>query len=240
MYGKIQWRRTLVATIAVAALISIALSAPLVAHFIRDQTHLHASQPHPLPVSDKDQRSIIQLLLADKSRLFVQPVDERGKLLPMPEFGSFVLLASSVVICDPNAQERTAKSKCSDRPSFFSITALEYDAEVPSKLRLELVAANSKAVRIPNPMMADVIYSSRTDLDEILIDRGWEAFRTIFPRAAGYVAYSRAVHSSDGQYALIYEERSCHGACFSGGDLHYLVRDGNTWRLIKSAGIWVS
>jgi len=241
MHGKVQWRKVLAASLTAATVISIALFAPVVVHTIRDHAQRRANQPHPNPVTDEEQRRIVGALLIEKRRFFVQPLGADGKLLPMPELGPMVLLDTSVVICNPNAPDKTDYPECSGRPSFFSIAAMEYDGEIPRKLRLELVEANRKAVQIPNPNMATVIYRPRTDVESLVMgDDGWESFGTEFPGAAGYVEYSRAVQSSDGQYALIYESRYCHGACFSGGDLHYFVRSGNTWRLIKSAGIWVS
>jgi hypothetical protein len=152
-----------------------------------------------------------------------------------------VFLDTSVVICDPNAPDKNVDPECSGGPSYFSITAMEYDAEIPRKLRLELVAANRRAARIPNPKMATVIYRSRTDVEALLRGGdGWEPFSTMFSGAVGYIEFSRAVQSDDGHHALIYEARYCHGVCFSGGDLHYVVRAGNTWHLVKSVGVWVS
>src|SRR5687767_513307 len=111
-----------------------------------------------------------------------------------------VLLDTSVVICDPNARDKTAYPECSGRPSFIPITAMEYDAEVPRKLRLELVAANRKAVQVPDPKMAKVIYRPRTDVEALVrSEGGWESFSAMFPGAAGYVEYSRAVQTSDGR-----------------------------------------
>jgi hypothetical protein len=241
MRERVQWPRVLAASITAAAIISIALFAPIVVHAIHEHTQRRESQPKPIPVTDEQQQSIIETLLAERRRFFVQPLDVDGKLLPMPELGPMVLLDTSVVICDPNAPDETAHPECSEPPSFFSITAMEYDSEIPRKLRLELVAANRKAVHVPDPKMAKVIYRSRTDVESLLRgEGGWESFSTMFSGAAGYVEYTRAVQSSDGRYALIYEARYCHGLCFSAGDLHYFVRNGSTWRLVKSAGIWVS
>ena len=178
--------------------------------------------------------------MLESGRFFVQPLDAEGKLLPMPEPGPLVLLDTSVVICSPNAPDKSDYPACSGRPSFFSVTAMEYDVAIPRKLRLELVEANRKAVGIPDPGMAKVIYRPRTDVEVLIEDDGWDSFSTKFPGAVGYIEFSRAVRSDDGRYALIYEARHCHGACFSGGNLHYFVRVGNTWRLAGSAGVWVS
>jgi hypothetical protein len=241
MLGNIQWRRVLAASITAAALISITLLAPIVVHAIQEHAQRRANQPNPNSASNAEQRSIVQALLLESKRFFVQPLDADGKLLPMPEPGSMVLLDTSAVICDPNAPDKNAYPECSGPPSFFSVAAMDYDAEIPRKLRLELVAANRKSVPIPDPKMPKVVYRSRADIEGLVrSDGGWESFHTIFPGASGYIEFSRAVTSADGRYALIYEARYCHGVCFSGGDLHYFVRTGNTWRLIRSAGIWVS
>ncbi|MDX1529482.1 MAG: hypothetical protein R3337_12705 [Gammaproteobacteria bacterium] len=54
-----------------------------------------------------------------------------------------------------------------------------------------------------------------------------------------YMRVTRAVLSNDGRRAIIYMEFVCGSLC-GAGFLHELEREGDTWTLKKSRGLWTS
>jgi hypothetical protein len=218
----------------------VIVAGPIAAQLLHERAQRRASEPRPIVVTDREQQDIVRRLLAERSRFYVRPIDEKGRLLPEVEPGQMVLLETSVVLCDPASPERKPSPECHTPPSFFSIAAVEYDADIPRKLRIELVHANFGSSQMPDPGLPDVILRPRAPIQALVLSDVWQSFFRAYPGADGYIEFTRAVRSEDGQHALIYEQRFCHGACFSGGDLHYFIWSDSGWRLIATAGVWVS
>jgi hypothetical protein len=241
MDERLQWRKVGVASLIATAIISTALCVPLVTHAIHDRAEASASEPHPIIATDAEQRNIIATLLSERRHFFVRPLDSNGNLLPMPEVGALVLIDSSLVVCDSEERDQVQPKECPGPSLFPEIAAVDYESGIPRRLRLELIAASRTSGLVPNPELSKVIYGTRADA-EVLFNKGprWEVFGAKFPGAVGYIEYSRAVLSADGQHALIYQARYCHGLCFSAGDLDYLERSGRTWRVLRSETVWIS
>lgn len=218
----------------------VIVTAPIAAQLLHERAQRRASEPRPIVVTDREQQDIVRQLLVERSRFYVRPIEENGRRLPEVEPGQVVLLDTSVVLCDPTSAERKPSPQCREPPSSFSITAVEYDTDIPRKLRIELVHANLGSSRMPDPGLPDVILRRRAPIQALVLSDVWQSFFRTYPGADGYIEFTRAVRSEDGQHALIYEQRFCHGACFSGGDLHYFLRSDRGWRRIATVGVWIS
>lgn len=240
MRRRVQWRVVMLMSAAAICVAGVIVAGPIAAQLLHERAQRRASEPRPIVVTDREQRDIVRQLLAERSRFYVRPIGAKGRLLPEVEPGQIVLLDTSVVLCDSTSPKRKPSPQCREPPSFFSIAAVEYDADIPRKLRIELVHANFGSSQMPDPGLRDVILRPRAPIQALVLSDGWKSFFRSYPRADGYIEFTRAVRSEDGQHALIYEQRWCHGACFSGGDLHYFVRSDGGWRRIATAGVWIS
>lgn len=87
--------------------------------------------------------------------------------------------------------------------------------------------------RFISPKVIDAVFS-RSGPD------GWPEFRRQH-KAAGFVAYSQVLATSDGLDALVYVEASCGGLCGE-GVYHWLhrARPGSPWSIMKSITSWIA
>lgn len=218
---KLRMHRIAIFSAAIATLVAIGIATPVAIREYRMYCRERAEQPSPDPASAHDQREILRVVLGER----------RGLLLPPGDDMLVMLLNRTTPICEG----------CPTPPSIDSISSSYLDNEIPRKLRLELIKANgppAKAVpRLDLPWVIDSPYASIGDA--LQATGGWSVFHDRKPTSAGFIAPSRAVISSDGQHALVYVGHFA-GDLAGRGFLHLLVREGGTWRVQKSVGIWVS
>lgn len=218
---KLRMYRIAIVSAAVAALVAIGILTPVAIRESRIYAADRAKQPSPNTARAHDQREILRAILGGK----------HGLLLPPNDAVSVMLLNRTALICDG----------CPTPPSVDSISSSDLDNEIPSKLRLDLIEANgTPAVAVPRvdlPWVADSPYSSIGGA--LQATGGWAGLHDRHPDSAGFIAASRAVISSDGQHALVYVGHFADDLA-GRGFLHLLVREGGTWRVQKSVGIWLS
>jgi len=240
MRKRVQWRVVVWMSAIATCTAGLIVAGPIATQFLHYREQRRASEPRPNVVTDREQRDIVRQLLADRSHYYVRPIDGNGRLLPAVEPRQMVLLESSVVLCDPTSPERRPSPQCHEPPSFYSITAVQHDAYMPRKLRIELVYANLDSRPIPDPGMPDIILRPSAPIKALVLSDGWRSFNREYPQADGYIEFTRAVRSDNGQHALVYEQRWCFGACFSGGNVHYFIKSDSGWRRVETASIWIS
>jgi hypothetical protein len=223
-----QWRRIAALSFSLAGLILVVLVIPLAIRAVQEHKQRIAAQPAPFPANEAEQGEIVRAVLTEGA----------GLLMPPNERRTVILLNTTVAFC--GLVSSATNKKCAALPSADSIAEIDLDNDIPRKLRLELIAANSSPVRVPDPQHPLAIYSSYSSIQEALKGpNSWDRFYATFPESAGLVEVSQAVLSQDKQYALIYVGNYAHGLA-GRGFLHYLIRTGDTWRIRKSVGVWIS
>jgi hypothetical protein len=241
MHSKLRWRFVLVGSVAIAVLISAALLTPIIGYQLQQAKERRDAEPHPVSATDSQQRAIILAILQENTY--------EGIPLPPPAPGekprtryvhSIVLLNTSATFCGNEAARREKDKSCASPPVNDSITSIDFDTQIPRKLREELLLANRTSQNIPNPDSARVIFMSRGSVSQVFAPPdGWASFYKSFPHSGGFLEASRAVLSHDRTHALIYIAHRCDGVC-GDGILHYLVLTGDTWHTEASVLLWSS
>lgn len=241
MPSKLQQNRILILSALMAAIVAIGMSTPKVLKMLNDKEQERITRPSPRLASDLQQIELLQTLL--------KTYKYEGRPLPPPEPGDkprternvpIVLLDSTISFCADESTVAGKTAPCQGDSHAELLLIPEINAQIPLKLRQELVLANEKSVKVTNPKMANVLFESRESVEKLFTSGGWwNDFYAKFPGTAGTLSVSQAVISQDGTYALIYADNHCDGTCGT-GTLHYFKRTDETWKLIASVGLWIS
>lgn len=241
MRAKPKLHRVVVGSVAVAALASMVLAAPLVRHAMSLAEEREAALLRPIAATDEEMVALTRALFRDLEFASIPlPPPEPGEPLAPPQASRTVLLDTSVAFCDIVTKAPEIEPTCGSPLLEEAIGSFAFDAQVPRRLRQELILANRESVAIPDAGIPNVIRVSRARLDRSFDGGdGWPGFYSAFPRSSGSAALSRAVLSQDGSHALLYASHRCGGAC-GAGYLHYFARGNGSWRIVDSVMVWDS
>ncbi|GAL87390.1 hypothetical protein JCM21142_41374 [Sporocytophaga myxococcoides] len=70
-------------------------------------------------------------------------------------------------------------------------------------------------------------------------NNGWDAFHKKYPKSNGIIQFSRIGFNVDKNQAIV-EVSRYYASLGASGHLIYLVRENNSWRIIKTINTWVS
>lgn len=69
--------------------------------------------------------------------------------------------------------------------------------------------------------------------------KDWDVIHATYPNIFGYLIFSRIGFNSEMNQALVYTAQYCGFTCGL-GNLIFLVKEGDTWRIEKDVNLWVS
>lgn len=225
---------------SLSILLSLLVAAGLLARpftaAIKSELQRRADIPAPIAATGSEQVAIMQAVIA--------AYQFRGSPPPPPLPGQepvakvkrdILLLDRSPILCPPPEPTSASRAECGDSIDVLSIGAADLDAQLPRKLRLELLLANKAAVALADPKLPGVRFARSSEVEQVLRDGFWDGFYSRYPDTAGMLRVSIAVVSEDRSKALIYFEHVCGGLCGT-GDLYLLDRTQTGWR---QAGSWM-
>lgn len=110
---------------------------------------------------------------------------------------------------------------------------------LPPALVADYLAANDT----PQPLDANfdltLPYTFINEPDRQQYVNDWPAFSAAYPDAEGYLTFSAAGFSPDGNQALVYMSFLCGPLC-GAGDLYLLTKESGSWQVQKTIGLWMS
>ena len=119
------------------------------------------------------------------------------------------------------------------------LLAPEFDSVAPRKLRQELILANQTPSRLQLTGIPNTRVVRSNDLQKIFANGWWPDFYRRYPDTAGFAEISKPILTEDRSQALVFLSHHCDGLCGS-GTIHFLVRSGSSWRVVKSELVWIS
>lgn len=115
----------------------------------------------------------------------------------------------------------------------------EIDKTASHAWRQQLIAANSTSRPQPDLVGPLLRTWSVAEYLKVIDAEWWDGFYARHPGTSGFTQVSWAVLSDDGTKALVYVDHRCGGTCGT-SMLHVMVRDGDRWRIDRSAMYWIS
>lgn len=212
----------------------MAMTTPLLEHWLRDQRERQAATPHPIVADANDTRAIATVVLEGLHFEGVPP--------PPPEPGEPAVPARRrALVVDDQSIGFRSDTEDSRRDSMASefLTGPMLDAFTSRKFREELIQANRVRHALDLSGIPDLIPTLTADLESVLARDGWSAFYETWPDSTGLVRMSRPVLSADRRQALIFVEFRCAGMC-GHGDIYLLERIGAGWRIVRLSSVWMS
>jgi hypothetical protein len=210
---RVRLTRTLLLCLTLALVLVGALGAPLLASIARQAAN---TRPSTLAPDDTWVALIETARMRDEERsgaLIVQPAMH---LCGLDEIG-----------WDGNVDDCDAESRHILRPNPGS--------SISPVLRHRLVEFSMT----PGPLPLSAKNSSARLLpSRPLLMRGrWSEFGRQHPGARGFLQYSRAVLSGDGQTAVMYEQFACGEYCIA-ATLYEFTRSDDSWMVNRAEWLW--
>lgn len=120
---------------------------------------------------------------------------------------------------------------------------LEETDRVPAELADSYRSRNAARYLLdPNlDVEQDYILMPPVQFDRIFLGEGpvWPTFQEVYPKASGFIGFTRVAFDADGDTALVEMGFRCHGLCGAGG-LYLLAKEEGSWKVQDTLMVWES
>jgi hypothetical protein len=192
--------------------------------------------PSSTTASDKDQREILSTLIAAVGYRAPLPPPSGPDQVRDETGPTVVLIDQPIVFCSSGA--RGLQDECTTEIQRSDLAPVE--AELSKGLVNDFWMSSTEVHSGKQPPLGGVVMSRSGDIKKLLASSdGWQRFHQMYSPSAGVSSATRAVLTGDQRHALIYVAYRCGTLC-GFGQIHYLVRTKDGWRLEHSYRLWVS
>ena len=231
---RVHWKRITKLSVLISVLAAIAIGYLPMTHWIKAEIQRRAELPAPLVATPEETRAILGAVLDRMKFVGVPPPPPQDGDPPRPQPQRVLILADQS-LCFSN---KDPVPNCASEPMEWLLIP-ELDSVAPRKLRQELVLANQAPSQLHLSGIHDTRVARSSDIQKIFADGWWNDFYKKYPGTSGFARISKPVLTKDRNHALIYISQHCDGLCGT-GTIHFLIRSGSSWRIVKEEMVWIS